>query len=125
MKTVDISGMGGGYENECQKMFWAGVEFLKNEPGELRFKQYENVHGLIDSSSDDRTQRLENHIVKASDDCTGAMVHSCMLHLLFVSKNGLENWLNEFKDQPERVFEWDGTEKSCPETDISREMEGH
>lgn len=122
MKTIDISGMGGGYENECQKMVWAGIEFLNKEPGEIFFKQNNNVHGVIDTSHDNRTQRLESYIVNASDDCTGAMVHSCMQHLWFISKNGLDKWLLEFNDQPDRYFEWDGTEKSCPKTDISEEM---
>lgn len=123
MKTIDISGMGGGYENECQKMVWAGVEFLKKEPGEIKFKQNANVHGLIDTSEDDRTARLETHIAEASGDCTGGMVHSVMQHLWFISKNGVEKWLGEFHDQPDRVYEWDGTVGTCPKTELSQKME--
>lgn len=122
MTSVDISGMGGGYENECQKMLKAGTEFLEKEPGEIKFKQFGNVTGIIDTSDDERTARLEKHIVDASGGCTGAMVHATMQHLWFISKHGRDKWLAEFDDQPERRFEWDGTEGSCPKTDVSERM---
>lgn len=122
MKTIDISGMGGGYENECQKMLQAGIEFLAKEPGEIKFKQYKNVIGIIDTSEDDRTARLEGYIAKASGDCTGAMVHAVIQHLWFISKNGYDKWLSEFSDSPDRFFQWDGTKETCPKTDLSEKM---
>lgn len=123
MKTVDISGFGGGYENECQKILKAGIEFLEKNPGEIKFKQSKNVFGIIDSSEDQRTSDLEDALVKASGDCTGGMVHATMQHLWFISKNGVDKWLEEFKDQQQRIFEWDGTVESCPKTDLSERME--
>lgn len=39
MKTIDISGFGGGYEAGCQKMLLNGLKFLKEHPN-FDFKVY-------------------------------------------------------------------------------------
>lgn len=114
IKTIDVSGFGGSYENACQQMLWAGVDWLDKNPGPITFEEIENVTGIIFTK--DRAKELEFYIVDAvkGERPSGAMVHCVMGHLRFISKNSLSKWLDEFKDMPDRVFEWDGTESSIP-----------
>lgn len=114
MKTVDISGMGGGYENVCQRMLKNGREFLKKH-GELKasLHGYANIYGVCDVKGED-AEALEKAVMEGIEDCTGAMHQAVMGHLFFIAKSGEEKWLGEFKDTPERIYEWDGTPASCP-----------
>lgn len=125
IKTVDLSGMGGGYENECQKMLAAGEQWIKDNgeaKSKLSAKSYDGIYGILEPNSPE-TEDLSKSIVAVADDCTGAM-HQCVMgHLMFIAKEGKDKWFELFKDQPERLFDWDGTATSCPQTEISRQHE--
>jgi hypothetical protein len=115
MKTVDVSGIGGGYEHACQKMIQAGVEYLKH-------------HGVPDNdeqkeSKSDRMQGLKSAIIKAADgDCTGAMYYTSLGHAIARVSDENKYW-DLFKDEPDRIYEWDGTIESVPKTELSERME--
>lgn len=95
-ETVDISGMGSGYERCCQLALRAGIEFLKKNPDfEFDYKGYENVYGLIWSDSP-KTKALDKALEKATDKeggMTGAMHQAVITHLSLIHKNGYDAWL--------------------------------
>jgi hypothetical protein len=124
MKTMDISGMGGGYEFECQKMFHAGLAFLAKNPGlKYDFKTFENVYGIISPESDD-AKKLEEAVLAATDDCTGAMMQAVIGNLLYVAKHGYDKMIKEVsKKEPDRIYEFDGSIDSIPKTELSEKME--
>lgn len=116
LRTVDLSGMGGGYENACQEMLAAGEKWL-SENGEKKAKvtakTYEGVYGILEPASPE-AEELSHAITDAVSDCTGAMHQCVMSHLMYIGQHGKDKWFELFKDQPGRFFEWDGTEKTCP-----------
>ena len=59
--TIDISGMGGGYERACQLMLKAGIKYLANKPNFVwDYKGYENVYGVCWSFSPSRLPAMLN-----------------------------------------------------------------
>lgn len=127
MKTISISGFGGGYENECQRMLWNGINYLREQKliGEINtgieFQSFENVYGACFPKGEP-AEKLSEAVMRGIDEATGAMHHAVMGHLMFICKMGTEKWFEEFRDLPERIFDWDGTVKSCPKTDLSEKL---
>ena len=108
MKTVDISGMGGGYELCCQTMLLRGMAFLAQNPDfnfEGAYETYRGIYGVCFSETE-QAKSLDEVITK-NTDCTGAMHQAVIGNLMFIHKNGYQAWLNEFKDSPERIYEID------------------
>lgn len=106
MKTVDISGFGGGYENACQAMLKAGLEFI-SDSGLPEEKEFEEPRS-------ERVIELEKVMIKATNnDCTGAMFYTTLGHIINRSKNE-DEYFKKFEDSPDRVYEWDGTANSIP-----------
>jgi len=96
-ETVDISGMGGGYERACQLMIKAGMKFLKEKPEfHFDYQGFKNVYGLCFSDTPwakDLDKVLSDAV---GGDLTGAM-HQCVIgHLQYIHKHGHKKWLNEF-----------------------------
>lgn len=84
----EISGFGGEYEAACRKMVLAGVEWLRNNPQETpEIKEIPGVFGLT-KPGNLAGQKLEDAIDAAVPDCSGAMSHAALLHVLFIRKNG-------------------------------------
>ena len=128
--TWDISGMGGGYENQCQVMLWRGVEHLNTvKPSTEMWKkatQYENIGGVMITEGEE-LKALEAAIIHKGDDVTGGMHQAVMNHLCFIQKNGFEQWFEELKKHrtPELPYEWDDEDPStAPRTDLADEIEG-
>ncbi len=116
MKTVDVSGMGGGYEHTCQKMIEAAMKFFKENgvPELSELKDDENQ----------KTKELEKVIIAASDnDCTGAMFYTARNHAYQRCLKGDEWYFDQFRDTPDCIYDWDGTHASVPKTDLSRKMD--
>lgn len=117
MKTVDISGFGEGYENTCQLMLRNGERFFKENPEIAKkavYKGFSGVTGILNSESLEAKQ-LDTAILEGNDDATGAMHQIVVSHLMFIMKKGREAWVRELgSKKPGRIFEWDGTVKSCP-----------
>ena len=116
MKTWDLSGMGGGYEEMCQRMLWRGVAYLAEvkPPVEMwqQVKGFKNAYGVILTDGAD-LKALERAIIQPGDDVTGAM-HQCVMgHLSFIHTHGIEKWREHLAEHraPEEPVEyaWDGT----------------
>lgn len=122
-RTIDISGFGGEYENACQVILDQGLAWLREHPdAHLLFKEFENIFGVIMDKSPDATALVKAATKDVPGGCTGAMVHCVVHHLLDIHKNGYDSWLS--RTPKERIFTWDGTAESCPQTELSRKMEG-
>ena len=106
MKTVDISGFGGGYEQTCQKMLRNGIEFLKGKPDFdwSGYIQYKNVYGICTAVNED-AKALDDAIKEGTDGTTGAMHQAVIGHLAYVHKNGYEAWLKEAQKHDMQVYE--------------------
>jgi hypothetical protein len=108
MKTVDISGMGGGYELCCQTMLLRGIAFLAQNPDftfDKAYSGFKGVYGLC-MSKNENAKTLDEVITKGTD-CTGAMHQAVIGHLSYIHKNGYEKWLSNFEDEPDRIYEID------------------
>lgn len=84
----EISGFGGGYEEACRNMVYAGLAWLETKPdANLRATTYRNVYGILNAESDD-AKALEAAVMAACPDCSGAMHQATMTACLFIAKNG-------------------------------------
>lgn len=99
-QTVDISGFGGGYEAECQRMLWRGVAYLNevNPPTDMwkGAKEYRNIVGVMSIEGAD-LKALEDVVVPPGSDCTGAMHQAVMGHLRYIHAHGTDAWLTELR----------------------------
>lgn len=93
-----ISGFGGSYEEACQKMVVAGLEWLDAHPqADPQFKGYKNIYGIINEENDD-AKALSKVVVDASGgDCTGAMHQASITHILWIKANGWDKYLTEIQ----------------------------
>ena len=126
VKTVDISGFrghqinnknpfynkkftGNDYENTCQRALWAGIKYLSkvDHPDKILDKSshFSNVYGLL--FTPESAKELEKEWEKMNLGWTG-LQHECVIgHLQFIAKNGVKKWLDEFKNEKNRIFEID------------------
>ena len=118
MKTIDISGMGGGYEATCQAMLISGIKWLKEHP-EFTFKNYKSfngVYGLVVPPETQMAKELDETLLATSQgDCNGAMHHAVISHLAYIQKNGHDAWLEESQKQGREIIEVD-------EADIEKQV---
>ena len=99
MKTLDISGMGDGYEEGCQRILWLGLEWIKDKPLDVWEKtySYKNITGVLVTG--EKMDGLEK-ILSADEflnqgGMTGAMHQFSLNHLYQIHKNGYLWWLGE------------------------------
>lgn len=99
-ETFSLSGFGGGYEAQCQKMLWRGIKFLEEckPPIEMwaNAKSSPQIYGVVITEGRD-LKALEAAMMHPGDDCTGAMHHCVMQHLHFIHNNGLDKWRSELR----------------------------
>lgn len=104
---VEMSGMSDSYEEACQEMLQAGYEYLLAHPdSELKGSRPTGMikdvkidtFGMFDPENEE-TEQLSEVVINAVDDCTGAMEHAVMNHLLYISKHGLEGWWKKAKEK--------------------------
>ncbi len=89
----EISGFGGGYEDTCRTMVLAGCEWFDKHPqAEPKFHSYKDVTGLIIEDNGDAKALLKT-ISDAMEDCTGAMVHAAISHIMYIKNNGWEKYV--------------------------------
>ncbi len=109
-KTVDISGMGGDYENACQVMLWRGVAYLdeRKPPVEMwkQTKQSPNIVGILITEGED-LKALEKYIVRDIEP-SGAMHQAVMNHIAYIHKHGQDGWLKEGRKHGANFYEWEG-----------------
>lgn len=103
--TVDISGMGGGYERACQLMLRAGLKYLENKPNFIwDYKGFEHIYGLCWSESEN-AKRLDKVLTKATGgDCSGAQHQAVIGHLCYIHKHGYEFWLKQFEKDRQYTY---------------------
>lgn len=94
----DISGYGGGYEEACQTMLQAGYDWMLNHAKGQELKNATNprIFGVFIPGSN-TTKELGDIVAKSVPDCSGAMHHAVMSHLIYISTHGLETWKAEVK----------------------------
>ena len=111
MKTIDISGFGGGYEATCQKMLLNGLRFLKDKPDFdwSGYRTFENVYGIC-SAVNDNAQALDKAIMNGIDDATGAMHQAVIFHLSYIHQHSYEEWLAEAQREGREIIEIDEAE---------------
>jgi hypothetical protein len=109
MKTLDISGFGGGYEKACQTMLTRGLKWgSEHVVGELKYQGYEGVFGLL-MAKGNAAKDLDRAILADRIDATGAMHQAVVENLMFIFNRGYVAWLQEGRpdgqveiDDPER-----------------------
>lgn len=91
-----ISGFGGGYEDACQKMVIAGMEWLdEHKEANPTFDQFKNIYGLTTNENEDM-EAMQKHMNEAiGNEASGAMMQACTNHILYANKNGWEKYISE------------------------------
>ena len=98
----EISGFGGGYENDCRKMVIAGLEWCDKHPeAELSYKEFNGIYGITTGESEDMKLCQDVMFEVVNNDCTGAMTHAAMTHLVFIRKNGWDKYMEEMNKERE------------------------
>ena len=100
----EISGMGGGYEEACQNMVRAGLEWLEKHPeAKIEFTQYKNIAGIVSGENKD-TLALEDYMVEkgAKGDATGAMVQWTLNHVRGIHENGWDWYVKKLEDREKK-----------------------
>ncbi len=111
-QTIDISGMGGGYEDGCQRMLWRGIQYLaeRQPPVEMweRARQNPQIVGVLITEGEE-LKSLENYILRGCNGASGAMHQAVMNHLAWIHKKGQENWLKTAEEHgADRLTTWEG-----------------
>jgi len=112
MLTIDISGMGGSYEDGCQLMLLRGLKYLKEHPDFdfSVYKSFRNVYGICEGEGD-RAKELDEVICKGVEP-SGAMHQAVISHLAYIHKNGHDAWIAEAtKRDSSRVCEMPSEEE--------------
>jgi hypothetical protein len=92
----EISGFGGGYEDMCRKMVIRGMEWFDENPSaNPKFKQYENVFGIINEENPAAKSLTDAMLEASANDCTAGMMQASVNHTLFAAKNGWEKYIEE------------------------------
>jgi len=90
-----ISGFGGDYEKQCQKMVISGMEwFDKHLEAKPEFKCYKNVYGLVIENNED-AESLSKQITSIDGGCSGAMHHAAIRHIMYAHEHGWEKYIFE------------------------------
>lgn len=96
----EISGFGGGYEEACQKMLFAGLAWLDEHPtAEPKFRSAPGVYGLLDTENDDAREMSKAIVSAVEEDCTGAMHQAAVSHCLFVRRKGWDEYVAQMKSR--------------------------
>lgn len=92
----EISGFGGGYEATCRAMLKAGLEWFDLHPdAKPMFHKFEGVYGIIAEENQDAKDLSEAVVRGGGDDCTGAMHQAVISHVLFIKKNGWDEFVKK------------------------------
>jgi len=106
VKTIDMSGFGGGYEEACQQMLTNGLVYLARvgPHRNLKYGELKNVYGLCIAESDE-AKALDKAImteVYKVDDASGAMHQAAVSHLMYIVNNGYEKYIEVGREREER-----------------------
>lgn len=113
IKTWDLSGFGGDYENALQLMVWTGVEFLqKNNIKSFRSEQSPNIIGIAINQGE-TGEAFDKAILDCVKDygASGAMHQYATNHARYIATHGYKKWFNELLEHREEQpieFEFPG-----------------
>lgn len=131
MKTVNLSGMGDHYEKTMQKLLWTGIRYLSKVDnaedlfrgthelnlkathdtsffGEIPVKKGDTVSLIGVLATPESLKELEELMsVAVNKDWTGMQHATVMGHLEQIAKHGYQWWIDQFKDEPHRIYEVD------------------
>jgi len=94
---AEISGLGGGYEQNCRKMLKAGLEYMDEHPEcEPIFKGHKGIYGVLSNDNED-AKKLSDVVISATNDCTGAMHQAVITTILWIRKNGWDDYVLAMK----------------------------
>jgi hypothetical protein len=114
MKTFDISGMGGSYENACQIMLQAGIKALAEEGIKGSTHSNEEIAELL--------AKVMSESVEHYGGATGAMMSTCG-YWVWIFYDYMTKWNKSFDETVKDllmhelardIFDWDGSESTCP-----------
>lgn len=95
----EISGFGGGYEEACRLMVRAGLEWMDAHPeADPRYRGFKGLFGLMTDDNED-AKALDAAILAACPDCTGAMHHAAVNVVMYVRKNGWEEYQKAMRER--------------------------
>jgi hypothetical protein len=95
MKTLEISGFGGGYEGTCQTMLTRGLKWAsEHDFNGLEYQGYEGVYGFLKAKTE-AAKDLDRALFADRIDATGAMHQTVVNHLLFILHEDYATWLNQ------------------------------
>jgi hypothetical protein len=96
----EISGFGGDYEEQCQKMLEAGVKHIEERRlsgDDVKLSGIVGVFGLC-FPENQPTKDLEKAVVDSvGGDLTGAMHQAVMMRLAYIAKNGWQRYCEELR----------------------------
>jgi hypothetical protein len=97
----EISGFGGGYEEQCRKMVLAGLDWFDAHPdADPKYKGFKDVVGILLDDNDD-AKALSKAVTDACEDgATGAMHQVTINHVLIIRHKGWDWYVAEMS-QPE------------------------
>lgn len=97
---AEISGFGGTYEEMCQKMVIAGLEWLDSNPiADPLFSGYKNVFGLVNEDNADAKALSKAVIEPAKDFATGAMHHAAIATIMWIRAHSWDEYVKEMSKE--------------------------
>lgn len=110
----EISGFGGGYEAVCRAMVLAGIHWVDEHPDAvLTYEGSPQIFGVIVETSADAKaleaammdapvlvagEQIQAHV---KDDCTGAMHHAAVNHVMAYKRLGWDEYARQLRERPE------------------------
>lgn len=95
----EISGFGNGYEDACRNMVVVGLEWLdEHKSSDPKATESPQIFGMTFDENEDM-QDLQNAMSEAVEDCTGAMMHACTNHVMYIKNNGWEKYVEEMTEK--------------------------
>lgn len=98
----EISGFGGEYEECCQDMLEAGMKWIEEHtPDNIVVKENPNIFGICFPEGE-ASEALSKAVIDAANgEATGAMHHTIMSRLAWISKNGWDAYCTELRKDEE------------------------
>lgn len=90
ISTFDLSGVGGDFEEDCQKMLWLGANYISeiDFPAEC----FQGVFDIKNSKYPKRFYPIKNYIEEHFKGATDAKYAIIIKHMEFLAKKGYPEW---------------------------------
>ena len=93
----ETSGFGGFYEENCREMVKTGLEWFDDHPDAApMFSGWVGIFGLVEKDND-AAKELSHAVVASVNDCTGAMHHAVIAHVMHAHKVGWSEYVKDMK----------------------------